>query len=116
MMPVGQTRKRSMSEKLKDAMAEWMDKLVKEHARELIIGLLKQYGVTIILSQVISILRATKDDGFIALSNDLVIALDNHESKNERKEIGKKVGFVPASAEKSAKKASGLMDHLFNNL
>jgi len=106
-----------MGEKIKDLVGDYMDKLIKEHARELIIGLLRQYGVTIILAQVISILRSTKDDGLMALSKDLEHALDNHESKIAKKQIGKKVGFVPTSSEdKSKKTEQSLLDELIKSL
>lgn len=119
-------KSKEMSDKIKDLVGEYMDKLIKEHGRELIIGLLKQYGVTIVLAQVISILRSTKDEGLMALSKDLEIALDNHESKNEKKQIGKKVGFVPTSdAEKASsseeekkdakKKETSLWDRLLSS-
>jgi hypothetical protein len=95
-----------MGEKIKnsiggigDSIGEWMDKLIQEHARELLIGLLNQYGVVVILSQVISLLRAAKDDSLMALSKDLELALDNHANKQAAKQVGKKVGFVPTSAE-----------------
>ena len=84
-----------MSEKLKNSIGEWMDKLIKEHARELLIGLLNQYGVSLVLAQVISILRLSKDDSLMALSKDLERALDNHEHKNCQKQVGKsKIGFA----------------------
>lgn len=95
----------TMGEKIKSSIGEWMDKLVKEHARELLISLLNQYGVVVILAQVISLLRVSKDDSLMALSKDLEKALDNHSTKQEAKQVGKKVGFVPASdEEKPAKK------------
>lgn len=96
-----------MGEKVKNAVAEWMDKLIKEHARELLMGLLNQYGVTLILAQVISILRSTKDDSLMSLSKDLEKALDNHESKNAAKQVGKKIGYVPTSAEEAAAPPAG---------
>lgn len=84
-----------MGEKLKASIGDWMDKLVKEHARELLIKLLNEYGVTLILAQVISILRSTQDESLLALSKDLERALDNHESKNCKKQVGKqKIGFA----------------------
>jgi hypothetical protein len=107
-----------MGEKIKAGIGEWMDKLVKEHARELLIKLLNEYGVTLILAQVISILRASKDESLTALSKDLERALDNHESKNCKKQVGKqKIGFSKddESAEGEKKTDEGFLWGLFSS-
>jgi len=69
---------------LKDKWTDWLDKLIKEHARDLLVGLIKTWGVPVIIGQICSIIKGMNDDDLKWFAKKLEDLLEEYERRNKK--------------------------------
>ena len=65
----------------KDDFKEYLDKLFRERAREMLAELLKIWGIPVVFGQLVSLLRGMKDKEVLEFAKDVEIALSKYEER-----------------------------------